>query len=384
VTQALLGSSVGRVYAAAVLAIAVSTVVALVVLWPTQGPTAKLAGFAATEPGTVTRIAEFPCSGFQTDRCRRVAVRLDAGSEAGRTVGIELGTGGLDPELELGDQIRVAKDVAPPGAPGGTLYSLADFERRPPMLWLAIAFGVLVVLLGRLRGALSVLGLGVSIAVVLAFILPAILGGRPPLAVAIVGASAIMLATILLAHGLNAKSLAALLGTTASLLLTAALAVAFTGLTHLTGFATEEAVLLQTSEAGVSLTGLLIAGMVIAALGVLDDLTISQASTVMALHAARPEQRFSELYRRGLAVGRDHVTATVNTLVLAYVGASLPVLLVLTLGEVGTLEAVNFEIVAKEIVATLVGSIGLIAAVPVTTALAALVPASTGSASDTQ
>jgi uncharacterized membrane protein len=378
----LVQSSVGRLYLVAVGTIAAATVVALVVLWPTQGRTSGLAGFAATESGTVTRIAEFPCPGPQTDHCRRAAVRLEGGDDAGRIVAVELGTGGLDPELELGDKVRVSKDVAPPGAPGGTLYSLADFERRTPMLWLALAFAVLVVLLGRLRGALSVLGLGVSIAVVLAFILPAILGGGPPLAVAIAGASAIMLATILLAHGVNAKSLAAVLGTTASLFLTAALAVVFTELAHLTGFATEEAVFLQTGEADVSLAGLLIAGMVIAALGVLDDLTISQASTVMALHAARPEQRFSELYKRGLAVGRDHVTATVNTLVLAYVGASLPVLLVLTLGEVGTLEAVNFEIVAKEIVATLVGSIGLIAAVPVTTALAALLPARAAVASD--
>lgn len=366
----------GRLYAAIAVVIAVGTVVALVVLWPSEKPDSKLAGFGAkTEQGTVERITEFPCSGFQTESCRRVAVRLDEGAEAGKAVALELGAGGLDPELELGDRIRVAKDVAPPGVPGGTLYSLADFERRTPMLWLALAFGVLVVLLGRLRGALSLLGLGVSVAVILAFIIPAILGGRPPVAVAIVGAAAIMLATILLAHGINAKSLASVLGTTASLLLTVALAVAFTEVTHLTGFATEEAVLLQTNDAGVSLEGLLVAGMVIAALGVLDDLTISQASTVMALHAARPEQPFGELYRRGIAVGRDHVTATVNTLVLAYVGASLPVLLALTLGEVGTLEAINFEIIAKEIVGTLVGSIGLIAAVPVTTALAALLPA---------
>ncbi len=363
-------------------AIAVGTVVALVLLWPTERPDSRLAGFSAeTELGTVERIVQFRCSESPTQGCRRAAVRLNEGAEAGKTVALELETGGLAPKLEPGDEVRVAKDVPPPGVPGGTLYSLADFERRAPMLWLALAFGLLVVVLGRLRGALSLLGLGVSLAVVLVFLIPAILGGRPPLAVAIVGATAIMLATILLAHGVNGKSLAAVLGTTASLLLTVALAVAFTELTHLTGFATEEAVLLQSNDAGIPLEGLLVAGMVIAALGVLDDLTISQASTVMALHAARPEQAFGELYRRGIEVGRDHVTATVNTLVLAYVGASLPVLLVLTLGEVDTLEAINFEIIASEIVATLVGSIGLIAAVPVTTALAALLPARIGAGS---
>ena len=358
-----------------VLAVALTTGVALILLWPTEPPSSRLAGFAAdTERGTVERIAQAPCSELQEDRCRAVAVRLETGPEAGRTVALELGMSGLDPELDLGDELRVNRDVAPAGAPGGTRYSLADFERRAPMLWLALAFAALVVLLGRLRGALSLLGLGISLAVVLLFVIPAILAGRPPLAVALVGALAIMLATILLAHGLNAKSLAAVLGTSASLLLTVGLAVLFTELTHLTGFSSEEATLLQANDAGVSLSGLLLAGMVVAALGVLDDLTVSQASTVMALHAARPEQSFRELYRRAVAVGRDHVTATVNTLVLAYVGASLPVLLVLTLAEAGPLETVNYEIVAKEVVATLVGSIGLVAAVPVTTALAALLP----------
>jgi len=366
----------GRAYAAVTLAVALVTAIAIVLLRPAGPPDSKLAGFAAdTERGTVERIAEFPCSGLQADRCRRVAVRLTTGPEAGKTVALELGIGGLDPELAIGDELRVARDVAGPGVPGGTRYSLADFERRAPMLWLAVAFAVLVVLLGRLRGALSLLGLAVSLAVVLLFVIPAILVGRPPLAVAIAGSLVIMLATILLAHGVNAKSLAAVLGTTASLLLTVGLAVLFTELAHLTGLASEEAVLLETNDAGVSLQGLLLAGMVIAALGVLDDLTVSQASTVMAVHAARPDQPFRELYRRGIAVGRDHVTATVNTLVLAYVGASLPVLLILTLAEAGPLETVNYEIIAKEVVGTLVGSIGLIAAVPVTTALAALLPA---------
>ncbi len=363
----------GRLYAAIALAITVGTVVALVLLWPTERPDSRLAGFAAnTEPATVERITEFPCSGFQTESCRRVAFRLTEGSEAGKSVALELGAGGLDPELDLGDRIRVAKDVAPPGVPGGTLYSLADFERRAPMLWLALAFGVLVVLLGRLRGALSLLGLAVSVAVILAFIIPAILGGRPPLAVAIVGSAAIMLATIPLAHGLGPKSVAALLGSGASLLLTVGLAVLFTSLTHLTGLSSEEATTLQVNDAGVSFEGLLLAGIVIGALGVLDDMTVSQASTVMSLRAANPAQRFGDLYRAGLRVGRDHVSATVNTLVLAYVGAALPVLLIFSSGTVGFLEVVNFEIVAKEIVATLVGSIGLIAAAPITTALAAL------------
>jgi uncharacterized membrane protein len=148
--------------------------------------------------------------------------------------------------------------------------------------------------------------------------------------------------------------------------------VLFTELTHLTGLSSEEAAFLQLGQADLSLDGLLLAGIVIGALGVLDDVTISQASTVLALRHANPSLRFRELFGRALQVGRDHVSATVNTLVLVYMGAALPILLLFSATELGVSDAVNFEIVAKEIVATLVGSIGLIAAVPITTALAAL------------
>jgi uncharacterized membrane protein len=239
------------------------------------------------------------------------------------------------------------------------------------MLWLAIFFVALVLLFGRLRGALSLVGLVASLAIVLVFIVPAILDGESPLAVALVGSMAVMLLTILLAHGWGPKSLAAILGTAVSLSLVGLLAVVFTNLTNLTGFSSEEAAILATNDSGISVSGLLIAGMVIGALGVLDDVTISQSSTVMALKATDPGQSIGTVYRRAIEVGRDHVSATVNTLVLAYVGSSLPVLLIFGSGELGIIDAVNLEIVAKEIVATLVGSIGIIAAVPITTALAA-------------
>jgi uncharacterized membrane protein len=262
----------------------------------------------------------------------------------------------------------------PPGAPpvAGTGYTLVDFERGTPMLVLAAIFVLAVLLFARLRGAMSLLGLGVSLAVVLVFVVPAILDGEPPLAVAVVGALAVALVTIPLAHGGGPKSLAAVLGTAGSLLLTALLASIFTEAAHLTGFSSEEATFLQVSGADLSLDGLLLAGMVIGALGVLDDVTVSQASTVLALRSAAPELGFRDLFGRAMRVGRDHVSATVNTLVLAYAGASLPVLLVFSSADLGLGDALGLEVVAKEVVATLVGSIGLIAAVPLTTALAAL------------
>ena len=229
-----------------------------------------------------------------------------------------------------------------------------------------------MILFGRLRGALSLVGLALSLLVVVLFVVPAILDGTAPLLVALVGSLAVMLATISLAHGLGPKGLAAILGTTASLVLVAVLAVVATELTRLTGLASEEATLLNLNVTDVSLDGMLVAGMVIGALGVLDDVTVSQASTVLAIRSAAPTQRFGELYRSALAVGRDHVSATVNTLVLAYVGSSLPILLLFSSGELGFLDVLNAELVAKEVVAMLVGSIGLICAVPITTALSAL------------
>jgi uncharacterized membrane protein len=300
---------------------------------------------------------------------------IETGAEKGKRVVIQLSAVGLDPDVDPGDEIRVAKAPKPPkGAPAvvGTGYTLYDFERRKPMLILAALFALVVVVFARWRGLLSLVGLGSSLVIVLLFVVPAILDGRSALLVAVVGSVAVAYTTIPLAHGWGPKSLSALLGSVASLMLTALLAVLFTNLTHLTGLSSEEAIFLQIGAANVSLQGLLLAGMVIAALGVLDDVTISQAATVMALRRANPGLAFRPLSGLALDVGRDHVSATVNTLVLAYVGASLPILLLFSAADLGVGNALNLEVVAKEVVATLVGSIGLIAAVPITTGLAAL------------
>ena len=183
------------------------------------------------------------------------------------------------------------------------------------MVVLLMIFVVVVLAFARWRGALSLVGLGFSLALVLLFLVPAILDGKAPLAVAIVAALTIALITIPLAHGGGPKSIAALLGTAASLLLTALLASVFAEAAHLSGFSSEEATYLQLTGADLSLDGLLLAGMVIGALGVLDDVTVSQASTVMALRAANPDLGFGALVLHAMRVGRDHVSATVNTLV---------------------------------------------------------------------
>lgn len=363
-------------YRVAVAALAAVTLIALVLLWP-DGERESDLSFGSptpTEKAEVQEVEEVECQvPIDNATCLEASIRLQSGPNEGDIGTLDITSRSADTVVDPGDTVKVAT-ISNEGGP--TMYSLIDFDRGPPLVVLTVAFMLLVILFGRLRGALSLVGLGASLAIVILFIVPAILDRQPPLAVALAGSMAVMLVTISLAHGLGAKSIAAILGTSVSLLLVGLLAVIFTSAANLTGFSSEEASLLSVSDSGISISGLVIAGIIIGALGVLDDVTISQASTVIALRAANPKQSFGRLYRRAIEVGRDHVSATVNTLVLAYVGSSLPVLLILGSGEMGFGQAVNMEIVAKEIVATLVGSIGLIAAVPITTFLAALMSGS--------
>jgi uncharacterized membrane protein len=350
------------------------TVGGMVVLWPDGSSNAELdAGLRPpTFDAEVVALEPLPCRSPEAKDCKRVQAKLSGGPDQGRVIGFSAGESTADPDFAEGDRVRLAKNDLPEGSPpGADPYSFSDYDRRLPMLWLLGGFAAVVILAGRLRGLLSLVGLGVSIAVISMFIVPAILDGRSPLATALVGSMAVMFATMGLAHGVGPKSVAAALGTSASLLLTAGLAVLFTELANITGFSSEEATFLQGTGSNVSLQGLVLAGIVIAALGVLDDLTISQASAVLALRRANPAETLRELYRAGVGIGRDHVAATVNTLVLAYVGASLPILLIFSVGDTPFADAINREAVSVQIIGTLVGSIGLIAAVPLTTLIAA-------------
>jgi uncharacterized membrane protein len=363
-----------RALTAVAVMVAAGTVVGLAILWP--GETQLRNSLAVdAEQAEVVEVVETSCPGLGNQRCQLVTARLTSGANAGDRIQLQLSAiRSLEPDLDPGDDIRVTEAPEPPaGQPAiaGPAYAFYDFQRGTPMLVLAVGFAAIVVLFGRLRGALSLVGLGASLALVLLFVVPAILDGKPPLAVAIVGSLAVALITIPLAHGRGSKTLAAVLGTAASLLLTALLALIFTKAAHLTGFANEQAAALDLAGANISLDGLVLAGMVIGALGVLDDVTVSQASTVMALRSTNPTLRFGQLFAVAQRVGRDHVSATVNTLVLAYVGAALPILLIFSSSDLGFGDALSTEVVATQVVATLVGSIGLIAAVPLTTALAA-------------
>jgi uncharacterized membrane protein len=340
-------------------------------LWPRGRLADPAAGGQADPtrlvPATLTSVQTVPCReaepGLPGSTCIKVRARPDGGEE------VEFET--TDP---TGDTFRAGRRVRlsileQAGQP--TFYNLRDLERGRPMLALAALFVLAVVAFGRWQGVRSLIGLVCSFAVILGFVVPAILRGRSPVPVALVGAMAIMLASLYLAHGTGRKTTAAVAGTALALGLTAALTAGFVELAALTGLASEEALNASFQLGGISLRGLLLAGIIIGGLGVLDDVTVSQASVVFELRRADPAAGFGELVRGALTVGRDHVSASVNTLFLAYAGASLPLLVLFVSGGDALGTVATAEAVAVEVVRTLCGSVGLIAAVPLTTLLAA-------------
>jgi uncharacterized membrane protein len=235
---------------------------------------------------------------------------------------------------------------------------------------LAVA-AALILAFGGWRGLTAILALAVSFVLLLFFVLPAILNGESPLLVAVVGSIAIMFAVLYLTHGFTVHTSVAVLGTLLSLILTGLLGWAFTLFTQLTGFGSEESVYLTISLGQIDVRGLLLASIIIGALGVLDDVTITQSSTVEELAVTATSR--VQLYRAATRVGRNHIASAVNTIVMAYAGASLPLLLLIIAGGKSAGQVVTSELIAQEIVRSVVGTIGLVASVPITTGLATLV-----------
>ncbi len=365
-----------RFLTGAVAAVMLAALVGLVLLWPDgDRPTfaAELGLDVELVDATVTSTDVDPC--FETDPeagvlCQRIAVRVTSGVTDGDESVMELPITEATVDLEEGDELVL---VHQPDLDEPYEYSFFDFQRETPLLVLAVLFVLAVVLLGRWQGLRALVGLGVTGVVMVGFLFPSILDGHDPTAVALVAAAVIGLAALYLTHGINERTTVALLGTFGALALTALLAAVFSSAAHFTGFSSEDAYYLQVASAQVDIPGLVLAGIIIGSLGVLDDVTVTQVSAVWQLHRADPTVAFGGLYRAAVTIGRDHIASTVNTLVLAYAGASLPLLLLFTQAGRSLTDVAVGEVVAVEIVRTLVGSIGLVAAVPLTTGLAALV-----------
>jgi uncharacterized membrane protein len=270
-----------------------------------------------------------------------------------------------------GHRVQVSRTVGPDGR---DRFVIIDYVRRGPLIWLLSAFVVLVLVVARWRGLASILGMVVSFAVIFYYLLPRIAAGDEPVVVALMSAAITVPVTFALSHGISRKTLVAVAGTLGGLAITGVLAVVFVEAARLTGFASDEAGFLFMQAPGeINIKGLFIAGFIVGVVGVLDDVTVAQAGVVQQLRQANRELGVGELYGRAMAVGQDHVASLVNTLVLVYAGASLPLLLLFLDNTQSLARVINYELVAQEIVRTLVASIGVVATVPITTLLAAAV-----------
>ncbi len=391
---------VRRLLAIALAPFAVAVLVGLVALWPHEG----IHGTGASGPpqdlidATVVRTELRPCArvggdgpgaaagaggivdpgaagfgGPQGD-CSIITIRPTSGPESGTEVVLpDFALSAGAPDLRVGDTVVVGRSVNPLDLQ--VQYYFSDVERSHALWLLAAVFAVVVIGIARWRGVSALVGLLFTYGVLVVFTLPALLAGSSPLLVALVSSGLIMFVVLYLAHGVNVRTTTALLGTLVSLALTGVLAAVFVELTRLSGSSSEEATYVKAQVGDVDLKGLLLAGIIIGALGVLNDVTVTQSSAAFEIHAANPGRGARAVYRSAMRVGRDHIASVVDTLVLAYAGASLPLLILFMLAEQPLARILSSTIVAEEIVRTLVGSIGLVASVPVTTALAAVVAA---------
>ncbi|GAA3011952.1 YibE/F family protein [Streptomyces fulvorobeus] len=383
-----------RVIAAVLIPFATAVLVGLVAYWPGGAPAHERTGVGfdrQTQSGKVVQVDKVDCADVnaaqvpptgdtstpsgreavnrQTGDCEKATIEVTSGRDAGRTFA-EIVQPDAPRQLREGQGVVVAYA---PDAPRDLQYSVTDVNRKLPMALLAGIFALAVVAVGRLRGLMALVALAVSFAVLTLFILPAILQGSNPLVVAVIGASTIMLAALYMCHGLTARTSVAVIGTLISLLLIGLLGSLFIGWASLTGNTDDNTGLIHGLYPDIDMSGLLLAGIIIGSLGVLDDVTVTQTSAVWELHQADPTMGARKLYKAGIRIGRDHIASVVNTLVLAYAGAALPLLLLFSIAQSSMGTVANSELVAVEIVRTLVGSIGLVASVPLTTALAALV-----------
>ncbi|MEU4209878.1 YibE/F family protein [Streptomyces sp. NPDC026206] len=378
-----------KVIAAVLIPFAVAVVTGLIVLWPGGAPPHQPTGLGLdqkTESGRVVKIEEFDCpkpGGRPPQQqqappgapppaegpCEKATIEVASGPDKGKTF-TEVVQPNASRRYDVGQKVILAYA---PKAPENLRYSVTDVDRTMPMMLLAGIFAVAVVVVGRLRGIFALVALVISFGILTLFILPAILQGSNPLLVAVVGGSAIMLIALYMCHGVTARTSVAVLGTLMSLLVIGLLGSLFIEWAHLTGNTDDQTGLVHGLYPQIEIRGLLLAGIIIGSLGVLDDVTVTQTSAVWELKEADPAANWRKLYGSAMRIGRDHIASVVNTLVLAYAGASLPLLLLFSIADSGVGTVATSEIVAEEIVRTLVGSIGLVASVPVTTLLAALV-----------
>ncbi|OBB57503.1 YibE/F family protein [Mycobacterium sp. 852013-51886_SCH5428379] len=392
-----LGPVAAKIVVGLLVVIALAVLVGAALLWPSQQkadiplPFQNAEGGAVTtEAGHVVSTSLAPCGSPSagavltvdpsptqggTAQCVQTLVAIDTGPNAGAKTLLEFSGGPGQPELLAGDDIRLSRQV---DALGATSYSFYDYARGWPLALLAGAFAVVVVAVARWRGLRALVGIVVAFAVLMIFLLPALRDGAPAIPVALVGSAVILYAVLFLAHGVSLRTSAALLGTLTSLGLAAFLSWGAIELVHLTGLSEDQNNEVAAYLGNVSITGLLLAGFIIGSLGVLNDVTVAQASTAFELAAVGDGTSRRDVFLRAMRVGSDHIASTVYTLVLAYAGSALPLMLLFSVANRSLADVLTSESVAIEIARSAVGGIALALSVPLTTAIAT-VRASPGS-----
>lgn len=354
------------ILASIVLPILVVTLIGLIALWP-RGDT--IAGsIPMTAPGVsfeTARIVDVPLTPGA-----EITAELLTGEGQGIEVPVAVAPEVLLEPIKVGTKIKVMFSAA--GLADGSAFTFVEYVRDVPLLLLAAAYVALVAVVARWRGLAAVVGLAAALGVIGLFVLPALMSGTSPLLVALVGSSAMMFVSVYLAHGISIRTTTALIGTFVGLAVTTVLALWMASSANLLGTGSDEAFQLMGYFPEMSLRALLVCGFVIAGLGALNDVTITQASAVWELHASDPSAPRRQVFLRAMRIGRDHIASTVYTLAFAYIGTALPLLMVASIYDRSPGELLTAGVIAEEIVRTLVSSIGLVLAIPVTTAIAAL------------
>ena len=307
-----------------------------------------------------------PAGGAQ---CVQTVVAIDSGPNKGANTLLESSGGPGQPNLAVGNHIRISRQVDQAGT---TSYAFFDYERTWPLIVLAATFAVVIAAVAGWRGLRALIGIVVAFVVLVVFLLPALRDGASAIPVALVASAAILYAVIYLAHGVSLRTSAALLGTLAALLLAALLSWGAIELAHLTGMSEDQNNEVSAYLGNVSITGLLLAGFIVGSLGVLNDVTVTQASTVFELAEVGDGTSRRAIFLGAMRVGRDHIASTVYTLVLAYAGSALPLLLLFSVANRSLGDVLTSESVAIEIARSAVGGIALALSVPLTTAIAAV------------
>ena len=368
----------------------IATIVGVFALWPASTPANVAPEFASTSPlpqnqvdGVVAIRDEGSCNspsvgrvfdsspitplGTSPEKCGRAIVDITSGDNAGKRTLLLVGNHPGDPVLEEGQTIRMSEQTTADGQVG---YAFTDYSRNTSLFFWALLTAAAIIIVGAWRGARSLIGLAITLAAVGVFLLPALLRGGDPLALAVVCGSAVLYLVLYLVHGFSWKTSAALAGTVISLGLSALLAKYAISSTHIRGLGNEDNLLIQLYLPDVTVTGLMLCGFIIGALGVLNDVTIAQASTVNELAEIEPEANPWRLFAGAMKVGRDHIASMVYTLVLSYTGAALPLLLLVSVANRPLGQVLTSDVMATEFLRSAIGALALALAVPITTLIA--------------